>query len=157
KKFREDLYFRISTIPLSFPPLRERTEDIPVLAQYLLNKVSEDLGRGEIHLNDDCVKALQAYSWPGNVRELRNVLERAVLLSEQKNIGLKDLNFDSHSNFGLPVSDSRLTLLELEKQHIVTVLREERGRVEKAANRLGIPRSSLYQKIKKHQIPVTKL
>lgn len=157
KKFREDLYFRISAIPLSFPPLRERIEDIPVLAQYLLNKVSEDLGRGEIQLNDDCVKALQVYSWPGNVRELRNVLERAVLLSDQKNIGLKDLNFDGHANIGAPASDSRLTLLELEKQHIVTVLREEGGRVEKAANRLGIPRSSLYQKIKKHQIPVTRL
>ena len=157
KKFRDDLYFRISTIPLSFPALRERIEDIPVLAQYLLNKVSEDLGRGEIHLNDDCMKALQAYSWPGNVRELRNVLERAVLLSDQKNIGLKDLNFDGHANIGAPATDSSLTLLELEKQHIVAVLREERGRVEKAAQRLGIPRSSLYQKIKKHQIPVTRL
>jgi transcriptional regulator with PAS, ATPase and Fis domain len=157
KKFRDDLYFRISTIPLSFPPLRERIEDIPVLAQYLLNKVSEDLGRGEIHLNDDCVKALQAYSWPGNVRELRNVLERAVLLSDQKSIGLKDLNFDGNANIGAQTLDSRLTLLELEKQHIATVLHEERGRVEKAANRLGIPRSSLYQKIKKHQNPVTRL
>src|SRR5688500_13721205 len=157
KKFREDLYFRISAIPLSFPPLRERIEDIPVLAQYLLNKVSEDLGRGEIQLNDDCVKALQVYSWPGNVRELRNVLERAVLLSDQKNIGLKDLNFDGHANIGAPASDSRLTLLELEKQHIVTVLREEGGRVEKAANRLGISRSTLYQKIKKHHIPVFRL
>ena len=156
KKFRDDLYFRISAIPLSFPPLRERVEDIPVLAQYLLNKVSADLGRREMHLNDDCVKALQTYSWPGNVRELRNVIERAVLLSDQDSIGLKDLNFDGHANIGTPTLNSRLTLQELEKQHIVTVLHEERGRVEKAANRLGIPRSSLYQKIKKYQIPVSK-
>ena len=156
KRFRDDLYFRISTIPLSFPPLRERVEDIPVLAQYLLNKVSADLGRRKIHLNDDCVKALQAYSWPGNVRELRNVIERAVLLSDQNTISLKDLNFDGHANIGTPTLNSRLTLQELEKQHIVTVLHEERGRVEKAANRLGIPRSSLYQKIKKYHIPVTK-
>lgn len=156
KKFRDDLYFRISTIPLSFPPLRERVEDIPVLAQYLLNKVSADLGRREINLNDDCVRALQTYSWPGNVRELRNVIERAVLLSDQDTIGLKDLNFDGNVKIGTPTLNSRLTLQELEKQHIVTVLQEERGRVEKAANRLGIPRSSLYQKIKKYQIPVTK-
>jgi DNA-binding NtrC family response regulator len=156
KKFRDDLYFRISTIPLSFPPLRKRIDDIPVVAQYLLDKVSADLGRGEIQLQDDCLKALQAYSWPGNVRELRNVIERAVLLSEGKSISLKDLNFEGHANVGAPNSDSRLTLLELEKQHIQRVLEEERGRVEKAANRLGIPRSSLYQKIKKHQISMPK-
>ena len=156
KKFRDDLYFRISTIPLSFPPLRNRIDDIPVVAQYLLDKVSTDLGRGQIELEEDCLKALQAYAWPGNVRELRNVIERAVLLSEGKSVSLKDLNFEGHANVGAPTLDSRLTLLELEKQHIQRVLEEERGRVEKAANRLGIPRSSLYQKIKKHQIPVTK-
>jgi DNA-binding NtrC family response regulator len=156
KKFRDDLYFRISTIPLSFPPLRERIEDIPVVAQYLLNKVSADLGRGEIQLNSDCLKALQAYAWPGNVRELRNVIERAVLLSDQNNIGLKDLNFDGHAKVGAPALDSRFTLLQLEKQHIQRVLQEERGQVEKTAKRLGIPRSSLYQKIKKHQISMPK-
>ncbi len=157
KRFRDDLYFRISTIPLSFPALRERVEDIPTMAQYLLNKLSADLGRGEITLDAECIKALQAYSWPGNVRELRNVIERAVLLSEQRSIGLKDLHFDGHSNVGAPFLDSRLTLVELEKQHIERVLQEERGRVENAAKRLGIPRSSLYQKIKKHQILTSKV
>lgn len=152
KRFRDDLYFRISTIPLSFPALRERVEDIPELAMYLLNKLAVDLGRGEIDLTVDCVQALQSYSWPGNVRELRNVIERAVLLSDQKSISLSDLHFDGHTNVGTPVLDSRLTLLELEKQHIERVLQEERGRVENAAKRLGVPRSSLYQKIKKHQI-----
>ena len=157
KKFRDDLYFRISTIPLSFPALRERVEDIPTMAQYLLNKLSADLGRGEIILDEASVKALQAYSWPGNVRELRNVIERAVLLSDQRSIGLNDLHFDGHANVGAPFLDSRLTLLELEKQHIERVLQEEQGRVEKAARRLGIPRSSLYQKIKKHQIGPSKV
>lgn len=152
KRFRDDLYFRISTIPLSFPALRERVEDIPELARYLLNKLAVDLGRGEIDLTVDCVQALQSYSWPGNVRELRNVIERAVLLSDQKSISLSDLHFDGHTNVGTTVLDSRLTLLELEKQHIERVLQEERGRVENAAKRLGVPRSSLYQKIKKHQI-----
>jgi DNA-binding NtrC family response regulator len=157
KRFRDDLYFRVSTIPLSFPALRERVEDIPTIAQYLLDKIGADLGRGELRLDDDSIQALKAYSWPGNVRELRNVIERAVLLSGDKNITLNDLQFDGHTQVGAPLLDSRLTLLELEKQHIERVLQEERGRVEKAAKRLGIPRSSLYQKIKKHQIPVSKV
>ena len=157
KKFRDDLYFRISTIPLSFPPLRERIDDIPTVAQYLLNKVSADLGRGDLTLDEDCVKALQAYTWPGNVRELRNVIERAVLLSDQRTISMKDLHFDGNTSMSAPFLDSRLTLLELEKQHIERVLQEEQGRVEKAAKRLGIPRSSLYQKIKKHQIASSKV
>ena len=157
KRFRDDLYFRISTIPLSFPALRERVEDIPTMAQYLLDKVSADLGRGELHLDENSIQALQAYSWPGNIRELRNVIERAVLLSDQKTITINDLHFDGHTQVGSPFLDSRLTLLELEKQHIERVLIEERGRVEKAAKRLGIPRSSLYQKIKKHQINPSKV
>jgi DNA-binding NtrC family response regulator len=157
KRFRDDLYFRISTIPLSFPALRERIEDIPTLAQYLLDKVSADLGRGELRLDENCIQALKAYSWPGNIRELRNVIERAVLLSDQKTITINDLHFDGHTQVGAPFLDSRLTLLELEKQHIERVLQEERGRVEKAAKRLGIPRSSLYQKIKKHQIQMSKV
>ena len=157
KRFRDDLYFRISTIPLSFPSLRERIEDIPTLAQYLLDKISADLGRGELRLDQGCIQALQSYSWPGNIRELRNVIERAVLLSDQKHITLADLHFDGHTQVGAPFLDSRLTLLELEKQHIERVLQEEKGRVEKAAKRLGIPRSSLYQKIKKHQIPTSKV
>jgi DNA-binding NtrC family response regulator len=157
KRFRDDLYFRISTIPLSFPALRERVEDIPTMAQYLLEKVSADLGRGELHLDENSIQALKAYSWPGNIRELRNVIERAVLLSDQKTITINDLHFDGHTQVGSPFLDSRLTLLELEKQHIERVLLEEHGRVERAAKRLGIPRSSLYQKIKKHQISMSKV
>lgn len=157
KRFRDDLYFRISTIPLSFPALRERVEDIPTMAQYLLDKVSADLGRGELRLDENSIQALKSYSWPGNIRELRNVIERAVLLSDQKTITINDLHFDGHTQVGSPFLDSRLTLLELEKQHIERVLQEERGRVEKAAKRLGIPRSSLYQKIKKHQINTSKV
>jgi len=157
KKFRDDLYFRVSTIPLAFPPLRERVEDIPVVAEYLLDKVSADLGRGEVKLEPDSIKALQSYSWPGNIRELRNVIERAVLLSEQKTIGLKDLQFDGNSGNRAAYLDSSLTLSQLEKQHIERVLQEEQGRVEKAARRLGIPRSSLYQKLKKYQLDSSRI
>lgn len=151
KKFRDDLYFRVSTIPLAFPPLRERVEDIPTVAQYLLEKVAADLGRGEIKLEPDSIRALQSYSWPGNIRELRNVIERAVLLSGERTISIKDLQFDGNSGHRTPYLDTNLTLSELERQHIERVLQEEQGRVEKAALRLGIPRSSLYQKLKKYQ------
>jgi DNA-binding NtrC family response regulator len=156
-KFRDDLYFRICTIPLSFPALRDRVEDIPILAQYMLEKLCVDLGRGEIQLEEESIKALQAYSWPGNVRELRNVIERAVLLCEGKTIKLNELNFDGHARIRTSGLDTRLTLVELEKQQIERVLREEQGRVERAAKRLGIPRSSLYQKIKKHRITLSKV
>ena len=157
KKFREDLYYRLNAFSIQVPPLRERIEDIPVLAEFFLERLCADLGRGEIHLDPESTRALQSYSWPGNVRELRNVIERAVLLSENKTIRLKDLHFDGARGSKSAYVDSNLTLLELEKQHIERVLAEEHGRVEKAAKRLGIPRSSLYQKIKKHQIHLSKV
>ena len=156
KKFRDDLYFRISTIPLTFPALRDRKEDIPILAEYMLEKFAADLGRGEVRLRQDGLDALQSYSWPGNVRELRNVIERAVLLSEQKTIGVKDLRFDGRPSTLTYHPSTDLTLLELERQHIERVLQEENGRVERAAKRLGVPRSSLYQKLKRHRIAVSK-
>jgi len=156
-KFRDDLYFRVSTIPLAFPALRERVEDIPLMAKYMLDKLAADLGRGEIELEADCMQALQSYSWPGNVRELRNVIERAVLLSEEKTIRLKDLHFDGHARSSSSQLNPNLTLIEIEKQHIERVLQEEAGRVEKTAKRLGIPRSSLYQKIKKYHINPSKV
>jgi DNA-binding NtrC family response regulator len=155
KKFRDDLYFRISTIPLTFPALRDRREDIPVLAQYLLEKFAADLGRREVQFGPECLEALQSHWWPGNVRELRNVIERAVLLSEQKTIGLKDLHFDGRSTQSF-YPNSSLTLVELERQHIEQVLKEEKGRVERTAKRLGVPRSSLYQKLKRHRISASK-
>lgn len=156
KKFRDDLYFRISTIPLTFPALRTRKDDIPVLAEYLLEKFAADLGRGELRLGPECIEALQSYSWPGNVRELRNVIERAVLLSEQKTLGLNDLHFDGRAGARVNYSNSNLTLLEVERQHIEHVLLEEKGSVERTAKRLGVPRSSLYEKLKRHRITTSR-
>jgi DNA-binding NtrC family response regulator len=156
-KFRSDLYYRISTIPLVVPALQERVEDIPVLARRLLAKCAADLGRNDLELSPDAERALQAYAWPGNIRELRNVLERASLLSERPHLRAADLRFDDAANREPLAYDSRLTLLEVERRHIALVLAEEQGQVERAANRLGIPRSSLYQKIKKFQITSSKV
>ena len=94
-KFRGDLYYRISTIPLRVPPLRERKEDMEALAARLLAEIASDLGRGEIALSPEAVQALQAYPWPGIIRELRNALERAVLLSESRVLTREDLRFES--------------------------------------------------------------
>jgi DNA-binding NtrC family response regulator len=151
KKFRSDLYFRISTIPLHIPSLRERAEDIPLLARQLLSSLAAELGRNEILLEPSAEEALQTYAWPGNIRELRNLLEHAVILSDRNSISRKELRFaliaDESADY-----DTSLTLLEVEKRHIARVLREENGHVERAALRLGIPRSSLYQKIRKFEI-----
>jgi DNA-binding NtrC family response regulator len=156
-KFRSDLYFRISTIPLLVPRLRERLEDILPLARHLLERCAADLGRGDVTLSAEAAEALQAHSWSGNIRELRNVLERAVLLSNRSVLIRKDLRFDFPVVGDPGASDSNVSLLELERRHIERVLREEGGRVERAAVRLGVPRSSLYQKIKKHGIVVSRV
>jgi DNA-binding NtrC family response regulator len=156
KKFRRDLYFRINTILLVVPPLRERGEDILILARWLLQTLAAQRGRGAMTLTPDAEQALQTHSWPGNIRELRNVLERAVLLSDQQVLGRKDLRFDDASRTEASAPDTDLSLQELERQHIKRVLAKEQGRVESAAKRLGIPRSTLYQKIKQYQITVPK-
>jgi DNA-binding NtrC family response regulator len=164
KKFRSDLYFRISTIPLRVPSLRERAEDIPVLARQLLAGLSGDLGRRGLKLSPEAERALSAYSWPGNVRELRNVLERAALLCGREELQASDLRFESHAALAPVAGPSppavpaaaaeaeHLTLEGLERVHIERVLRELGGRVTEASQRLGIPRSTLYQKIKRYGI-----
>jgi len=156
-KFRSDLYFRVSTIPLQVPALRQRVEDIAILANHVLQKLANDLPRREVRLDPDAQRALQEHAWPGNVRELRNVLERAVLLSDKSLLKRNDLRFDNPATVVTAMGESTLTLEELERAHIERVLREENGHVAQAATRLGIPRSSLYQKIQKHRIVFSKV
>jgi transcriptional regulator with PAS, ATPase and Fis domain len=147
-RFRSDLYFRISTVLLVVPPLRERREDVPVLARQMLDRLSVDLRRGRVDLAPDAVGALQVHAWPGNVRELRNVLERAILLSDKAVLGARDLRFDGPLAAPGLSSDGGLTLREVERRHIERVLRDEGGHVGRAARRLGIARSSLYERMK---------
>jgi DNA-binding NtrC family response regulator len=157
-RFRSDLYFRISTIPLVVPSLQERPEDILPLARYLLKRIGSDLGRGaEIELGPDAETALQNYRWPGNVRELKNVLERAVLLGNTRELSREDLFFAGPFSDPPEAEGADLSLQELERRHIERVLRQQRGRVEAAARLLGVPRSSLYEKIKKHGIDPSRL
>jgi DNA-binding NtrC family response regulator len=156
RKFRGDLFFRINTLPLVVPPLRERVADIPVLARALLSRIADELRGGPATLSPDAERALAAHPWPGNVRELRNVLERAVLLGDRPVLEAGDLGLSPAPSPVPSEGNGHLTLLEVERRHIEAVLRDERGHVERAASRLGVPRSSLYEKIRRHRIVVAR-
>ncbi len=157
KRFRSDLFFRVNTIPLTMPALRERREDIAALADSLLLRLGPEMGRSEARLSGDALRALEGHSWPGNIRELRNVIERALLLTDGALIEASNLRFESGVVTESAGSDTSLTLLEVERRHIARVLDEEGGKVDQAARRLGVPRSSLYQKIKRHGIVLSRI
>jgi DNA-binding NtrC family response regulator len=155
--FRADLLYRLNTLELRLPPLRERLEDLPALADSILARLRRDAGR-VTELTGDAVDALRRYGWPGNIRELRNVLERASLFAHDGRIDAGALRFETGERPSRPVAgpaaaaDSRaddgLTLAELERRQIRRALELERGQVDRAAHRLGIPRSTLYQRLK---------
>jgi DNA-binding NtrC family response regulator len=155
-QFRKDLYFRLDSLPLELPPLRERREDIVPLAEHLLMRLARE-GRGVgASLSDAACRALEQHDWPGNVRELRNCLERAILLSDGPVLGPGDLRMGRASGQAPAPSasngaDLQLTLAEMERRHILQVLDAESGQVEAAAARLGLPRSTLYQKLKQYR------
>ena len=152
--FRADLYYRISTIPLRVPPLRERLEDLPVLADSLLAWLTSDLKREPIVLTEAAVERLCEHTWPGNIRELRNVLERAVLGFGGGQLEPHRIQFDvlSPSDVVAPNGSSAGTLEEMEAAEIRRALRDAHGRVAAAADRLGVPRSTLYVKLKTFRI-----
>lgn len=153
-EFRMDLYFRISTLRLRIPPLRERREDILVITDQLLSMLSADLNRGKLSMTESARAALQQYSWPGNIRELRNVLERAALLCSNGLIQHTSLEFE----LGEPVvklpeqAETGMSIKEAEKRQIIKALEAEGGNVIRAARKLGIPRSSLYAKLRRFNL-----
>jgi DNA-binding NtrC family response regulator len=152
KTFRSDLYFPISTISLIVPSLRDRVEDIEPLARLFAAQLSKDLGVPRPELSQSAISALLAYSWPGNIRELRNLLEHAMLVSGKHVLTERDLLFDPSSE-SMSHGDFARTLQQVQRQYIEEVLLREGWRVEAAAKKLGMPRSSLYQKIKEFNIP----
>jgi DNA-binding NtrC family response regulator len=149
-RFRQDLYFRISALEIAVPPLRERRDDIPLLARRLLAQLARDLGHQRAELTSDVEKRLVNYSWPGNLRELRNVLERALLHSPDGTLRAEELML---AETAAPPSAARLsgTLEEVERQYLEQVLAEENGNADRAAERLGISRSAVYYKLRKHK------
>jgi len=151
-RFRGDLYFRINTLRLRIPPLRERPEDIPIITDKLVEQLSSDMKRGPMQISENARAALQGYPWPGNIRELRNVLERAVLLSDDGVINNTGLEFEGPGQQAPAPSLAlnKLTLKEIEKHFIGEALAAEGGNVIRASKRLGIHRSSLYAKIREY-------
>lgn len=150
-QFREDLRYRINTLPLEIPPLRERPEDILAIAQALLAGVGSQVEAGGVEITPDALAVLRSYAWPGNIRELRNVLERALLFRKGSEIDRKALRFDRELSPD-PASGSALTLDEAEQKHIEDTLQRLSGRVDEAAKVLGVSRSALYAKLKKYRI-----
>ena len=146
--FRQDLLFRINTIELKLPPLRERKEDIPGLAQHFLNRFNDRYERG-VSLEKKAMDALKEYAWPGNIRELQHVIERSVILAESGSISNDDLQLTEQpaTNFS---DDDDLDLEELEKRHISRVLQKFEGNISHAARALKINRNTLYRKIEKY-------
>jgi DNA-binding NtrC family response regulator len=151
-RFREDLLFRINTIVFDLPPLRARPEDIVPIAHSLLSGIAAEQGKAGIELSEAACQALTRHRWPGNVRELRNALERALIFCRTDRLEPEALRFAP--NFAGPVepalqagSDS---LEEIERRYVVLALQEADGKVEAAARRLGIARSSLYAKLKRY-------
>ena len=151
KRFREDLYYRISAIPLFVPALRDRGDDVILLARTLLQRIGADLGSPGVRLSPPAEKALLAHHWPGNIRQLTNCLERAVLLGDRSAVRVDDLALAA-STGPIPRGGTARggTLEENEQIHIAAVLEAERGDVKKAAGVLGLSRSALYEKIRKH-------
>ncbi|HEX6739460.1 MAG TPA: sigma 54-interacting transcriptional regulator, partial [Vicinamibacteria bacterium] len=152
EKFREDLYYRIRGVELRVPPLRERGQDIVLLARQLLERVGADLGRPGLRLSAAAEVVLLAHRWPGNVRELRNVLEHAALLGAGPVLEPGDFADLLHAPRAgeAPAGGPALTLDEAERQHVARVLQQEGWAVQRAADVLGISRTSLYERIRKY-------
>jgi transcriptional regulator with PAS, ATPase and Fis domain len=146
KQFREDLYYRLNVIRIDLPPLRDRAEDIPLLARYFLNRFGKRLERHFRKISDDAMQVLQGYSWPGNIRELENAMERAVVVAEADEIRIGDLP----PSITAQAADLRQdwALERVEREHIAKVLGLVGGNKKKAAQLLGLDATTLWRKSK---------
>ncbi len=145
KLFRTDLYYRLKVFPITTPPLRDHPEDIPVLARHFTQKYAREMNKQIEKIPSDTMRALVSWSWPGNVRELENFIERAVILSRGPNLRapLAEIRPDASE----PAGNS--TLEQVEREHVIRVLRETGGVISKAAARLGMPRTTLNALMRK--------
>jgi transcriptional regulator with PAS, ATPase and Fis domain len=146
--FREDLYYRLNVIPIFVPPLRERKDDIPLLASYFLQKFSRERGKEVTSFSPEVIEILLAHSWPGNVRELENVIDHAIIISKQDKVLSKDLP-QFLSQRSLPPQEST-TLQDYEKNLILKTLQDTNWNKHKTSKKLNINRSTLYGKIKRY-------
>jgi DNA-binding NtrC family response regulator len=159
RRFRQDLYYRISALELCVPPLRERQDDIPLLAAMLLERLVRDLGQPMVGISKDAEAALVRYAWPGNIRELRNVLERALLRTHGEVLDARALDFPESRSPSPDATAARRsgTLEDVERDYIEQVLRDENGAIDRVAGVLGVSRSAVYYKARKHGIEISKI
>ncbi len=154
-QFREDLYYRLNVVSIQLPPLRERREDIPLLAEHFLKKFALENQKKFVGFSPETTEFLLRYDWPGNVRELENAIERAVILANSSLVEIADL---SHQSLALAYSAlPGKSLKEIEKDHICGILSETRGNYSEAARILGITRMTLYNKLREYRLNVKKI
>ena len=147
-RFRKDLYYRLNVLPLYLPPLRERKDDIKLLADYFMKAICENLNKNEIEISDEDMKSMMSYNWPGNIRELENIVELIINTeSIPKGYFVQD-DFEEE----IEKDEKLMSLEDIEKQHIIKVLEKNKGNISRSATELGIRRNTLYNKIKKHNI-----
>ena len=165
-KFRSDLYHRLTAFPIEMAPLRERKDDIPLLANYFLNKIVVDIHREMPIISSDTMKYLMEYSYPGNIRELKNIIERMIILSTDRVIGVEDLpleikmksdTLENKTIIGLgPLKEilekELYNLADVEKVVIATALQKTRWNKQETAKLLGIGRTTLYEKIRRYKL-----
>ena len=154
--FREDLLYRINTVTVDIPPLRERKDDIPILVKYICNKIGRRINKNNIEIDKKVLEVLCEYNWPGNIRELENALESAIILSKNHKITIEVMpeNIKPFKSNDLDIKEDREanSLTDIEKEVIFKVLKEVKGNITKASRVLGIDRSTLYRKIEKYKI-----
>jgi DNA-binding NtrC family response regulator len=154
--FRSDLYYRLNVIALHLPPLRQRREDIPLLAEHVLHRIATARGEDPKQLSDGALEVLMSYAWPGNVRELENSIERAVILTPGREIGVNSLPDRVSERRSEPLVAPRTppnpTLEAVERAYIMWVLESEGGNKSRAAEVLGIDPSTLYRKLSRYGV-----
>ncbi|HTF16852.1 MAG TPA: sigma-54 dependent transcriptional regulator, partial [Chryseolinea sp.] len=151
KTFRQDLLYRINTVEIRLPSLREREDDIPLLLNHFLQRFAQKYKRPDMKIEKRVVTKLKRYAWPGNIRELQHAVERAVILNEGRTIENADILIGSPA---IPVvsTDEPQTMDEMEKRFIQQSLAEQEGNVTNTARKLGMTRTALYRRMKKHGI-----
>lgn len=151
-EFRQDLLYRINTIHIEVPPLRDRTEDIPELIDFFLERFGKKYGKPDIKIDEKAVKKLQTYQWLGNVRELQHTIEKAVILSEKDVLQPADFYLRESENIYKEILDSSLSLEEMEKKMVAKALKRHNGNISRAAKELNISRPTLMSKIEKYNV-----
>lgn len=153
KNFREDLYYRINTMEIVLPPLRERNEDKIPLAEYLLEKMAVKYGRGEITFDKKVLEQIEKHAWNGNIREMENKIERAVILCENNLISVSDLDLEIITPYDESTDDIQLS--SVEKTAIEKALFKNGNNISKTADDLGLSRGSLYRRLEKYNINIS--